>query len=82
MVEYRCYGLDAQDHILQAYEIECSDDAQAESAAQDLLARNPYHRSIEVWQRARRIRKLERDALTDQQRTRRKQRAGRAGASA
>jgi hypothetical protein len=62
MVGYRCYILDAEDHILQAYEIECTDDAHAESAAGDLLARDPYHRSVEVWERTRRIMKLERDA--------------------
>jgi hypothetical protein len=32
MVGYRCYILDAEGRILQAYEIECEDDAQAESA--------------------------------------------------
>jgi hypothetical protein len=62
MVGYRCYILDAEDHILQAYEVECADDAQAATAAGDLLARDPYHRSVEVWQRARRIAKLERES--------------------
>jgi hypothetical protein len=77
MVEYRCYILDAEDHILQAYEIECGDDAQAESAAEDLLAQDPYHRSVEVWERSRRITKLERAAVVDLRRTRRVQRARR-----
>ncbi len=62
MVGYRCYILDAEDHILQAYEVECKDDAHAEATAGDLLARDPYHRSVEVWERTRRIMKLERDA--------------------
>jgi hypothetical protein len=75
-MEYRCYILDAEDHILQAYEIECRDDAQAESAAEDLLVRDPYHRSIEVWERARRITKLERDAVVGRRRTYRMQRQG------
>ena len=39
MVGYRCYILDAEDHILQAYEIECTDDAHADTVAGDLLAR-------------------------------------------
>jgi hypothetical protein len=59
MVGYRCYILDAEDHIVQAYEIDCKDDGQAASAAEDLLTRDSYHRSIEVWQRTRRIMKPE-----------------------
>lgn len=59
MVGYRCYILDAEDHIVQAYEIDCEDDGQAASAAEDLLTRDPYHRSIEVWQCTRRIMKPE-----------------------
>ncbi len=61
MVGYRCYILDAEDHILQACEIECTDDALAETVAGDLLARDPYHRSVEVWDRTRRIMKIERE---------------------
>jgi hypothetical protein len=79
MVEYRCYVLDAEDHILQAFEIECGDDVKAEVAAEDLLARDPYHRSVEVWQRARRIAKLERNAVAGRQRSLRMPRTGRAG---
>jgi hypothetical protein len=60
MVGYRCYVLDSEDHIVQAYEIDCADDPHAVSTAEDLLARDPYHRSAEVWRAARRIRKLER----------------------
>jgi hypothetical protein len=69
MVGYRCYILDAEDHILQACEIECEDDAQAESAAGDLLARDPYHQSVEVWELARRIAKLKRDEAVTRRRT-------------
>jgi len=60
MVGYRCYLLDAEDHILQAHDIECDDDTQAQSAAQHFLTRDPYHRAVEVWERTRRIIKLDR----------------------
>jgi hypothetical protein len=61
MVGYRCYILDAEDHILQAREIECEDDTQAKSAAvEDLLARDHYHQSVEVWELARRVARLKR----------------------
>jgi hypothetical protein len=60
MVGYRCYILDSEDHILQAHDVECADDAQAQSAAQHLLTRDPYNQAIEVWERARRIAKLHR----------------------
>jgi hypothetical protein len=60
MVGYRCYILDAEDHILQAHDVECADDAHAQSAAQHLLTQDPYHQAVEVWERARRITKLAR----------------------
>ena len=43
MVNYRCYILDAEDHILQAHELNCDTDMQAESVAEQLLADDPYH---------------------------------------
>jgi hypothetical protein len=61
MAGYRCYILDAENHIFLAYDVECGDDAHAEQEARDLLAQNPYHRSVEVWQSTRRITKLDRD---------------------
>lgn len=64
MVGYRCYILDAEDHILEAHEIDCANDAQAETAAGDLLTGDPYHRSVEIWERTRRITKLERKAAS------------------
>jgi len=73
MVGYRCYILDAEDHILQAYEVECADDAQAEVAAGDLLTHDPYHRSVEIWERTRRIMKLERTSAIGLRHTRRAQ---------
>jgi hypothetical protein len=63
MAEYRCYILDADDHILQAYELDCPDDLRAESAAEDILERDPYYQSVELWASARRIRKFERTTL-------------------
>ena len=78
MVGYRCYVLDADDHILQAHELDCTDDAQAESAAEGILAQDPYHRSVEVWKAARRLMKLERDAALALRASRRLQRTRRA----
>lgn len=64
MVNYRCYILDAEDHILQAHELNCDTDMQAESAAEQLLADDPYYRSAEVWRAVRRVKKLDRNATT------------------
>jgi hypothetical protein len=61
MVGYRCYILDAGDHILQAHDLDCETDAQAAWAAQSLLSQDPYHRGVEVWMAARRVLKLDRD---------------------
>jgi hypothetical protein len=60
MVGYRCYILDAEDHIVQAHDVECDTDAQVESAAEDLLGQDPYHSAVEIWRAAHRIGKLER----------------------
>ena len=62
MVGYRCYILDADDHIVQAHDVDCETDAQAESTAEGLLGRDPYHGSAEVWNSTRRVTKLQRDA--------------------
>jgi hypothetical protein len=48
MTGYRCYLLDAEDHILQAHEFECDDDASAAAIAQDYLELDPYHHAAEV----------------------------------
>jgi hypothetical protein len=61
MVGYRFYILDAEDHIVQAFEIECANDAKARLAARQLLAGDPYHRAVEVWERTRRLMKIVRD---------------------
>jgi hypothetical protein len=62
MVGYRCYILDAEDHILQGYDLDCQTDEQAEAGAERLLARDPYYRSAEVWKATRRVARLERPA--------------------
>jgi hypothetical protein len=71
MVGYRCYILDADDHIVQAHDLECETDAQAVSTAESLLARDPYHGSVEVWNATRRVMKLERSAAQRLLQTRR-----------
>ena len=63
MVGYRCYILDAADHILQAHDLDCGTDAEATSVAEGLLAQDPYHRAVEVWRAPRRVVKLDRDAV-------------------
>ena len=62
MVGYRCYILDADDHIVQAHDLDCETDVQAGSTAEGLLAHDPYHGSVEVWNATRRVMKLERAA--------------------
>jgi hypothetical protein len=61
MAGYRFYILDAEDHIVQAFEIECANDAKARLAARQLLAGDPYHRAVEVWERTRRLMKIVQD---------------------
>ena len=63
MVGYRCYILDADDHIVQAHDLDCETDAQAASTAGDLLAHDPYHRAVEVWRATRRVATLEREGI-------------------
>ena len=62
MVGYRCYILDAEDHIVQAHDLDCETDAQAEAAAEQLLSKDPYHRAAEVWRSTRRVVQLDREA--------------------
>ena len=62
MVGYRCYVLDAADHIVQAHNLDCDNDAQAQAEAANFLTQDPYHRSIEIWRATRRIARLERQA--------------------
>lgn len=57
---YRCYILDAEDHILQGHDLDCETDAQAIATAECLLAQDPYYRCAEVWKATRRIMRLER----------------------
>jgi hypothetical protein len=60
MAGYRCYILDAADHIVQAHDLDCESDAHAEATAEDMLVLDPYHRSVEVWHAARPVVKVER----------------------
>jgi hypothetical protein len=62
MVGYRCYILDADDHIVQAHDLDCATDSQAALTAEHLLSLDPYHGAVEVWAATRRVVKLERDA--------------------
>lgn len=62
MIGYRCYVLDAEDHILQAHDLDCENDAHAATVAETLLSQDPYYRFAEVWKATRRIAKLERHA--------------------
>jgi hypothetical protein len=64
MTGYRCYILDGDDHIVQAHDVNCDTDAQAEATAAHLLARDPYHLSAEIWCATRRVTKLERNAAS------------------
>jgi hypothetical protein len=60
MAGYRCYVLDAEDHILQAHDLDCESDAQATTLAESLLDQDPYYRAAELWRSTRRVTKLER----------------------
>ena len=60
MIGYRCYVLDAEDHILQAHDLDCETDEHAAALAETLLQQDPYYRFAEVWKSTRRIAKLER----------------------
>jgi hypothetical protein len=61
MIAYRCYVLDAEDHILQAHDLDCENDEHAAALADVLLHQDPYYRFAEVWKSTRRVAKLERD---------------------
>jgi hypothetical protein len=71
MVGYRCYIIDAEDHIVQAHDLDCGTDAEAASTAEDFLAQDPYHRAVEVWTATRRVAKLDRDPVRHRRPTRR-----------
>ena len=62
MIAYRCYVLDAEDHILQAHDLDCENDEHAAMLAEALLHQDPYYRFAEVWKATRRVAKLERRA--------------------
>jgi hypothetical protein len=52
---FRCYFLDAQDHISAREDIEADTLAAAIDRALAMLKSRPHHRSIEIWQGARRV---------------------------
>jgi hypothetical protein len=60
MIGYRCYVLDAEDHILQAHDLDCESDEHAAALAETLLHQDPYYCFAEVWKATRRVAKLER----------------------
>jgi hypothetical protein len=62
MAGYRCYVLDAEDHILQGYDLDCASDEHAATVAESFLDQDPYYHAAEVWRSTRRIAKLERHA--------------------
>jgi hypothetical protein len=62
MVGYRCYVLDAENHIVQAHNLDCDSDMQAQTEAENFLSLDPYHSYVEVWRASRRVAKLERQA--------------------
>ena len=41
MAGYRCYILDAGDHIVQAHDLDCESDAQAEATAENMWRGTP-----------------------------------------
>ncbi len=55
MIAYRCYVLDAEDHILQAHDLDCENDEHAAALAEALLHQDPYYRFAEVWKSTRRV---------------------------
>ena len=52
---FRCYFLDNQDHISTYENIEADTLARATEQALAMLKSRPHHRSIEIWQGARRV---------------------------
>jgi len=49
MVGCRCYLLDAEDHIVQAHNLDCDGDVQAQMEAENFLTLDPYYSYVEVW---------------------------------
>jgi len=62
VVGYRCYVLDTEDHIVQAHNLDCDSDMQAQTEAESFLTQDPYHSYVEVWRASRRVAKLARQA--------------------
>jgi hypothetical protein len=58
MHAYRCYLLDASNHIASVELIRCPDDDAAKLRAHDILAEQPQVSAVEVWQRARQVNRV------------------------
>ena len=52
---FRCYFLDDQEHITVSENIEADTLVEATDRAHAMLRGRPHHRSIEIWQGARRL---------------------------
>ena len=59
MPSYRCYYLDSADHVAATHLIECATDSQARARADILLPACGYP-GIEVWDRGRRVYRVQR----------------------
>jgi hypothetical protein len=55
MPSYRCYFLDQQAHIQAAENIDADALSEAIDKALAMLKQRPHHRSIEIWEGARRL---------------------------
>jgi hypothetical protein len=55
MHTYRCYLLDATDHIASVKLIECPDDDAAKLIAHNILAAEPEFSAVELWDLARQV---------------------------
>jgi hypothetical protein len=55
MPDFRCYFLDADERIRAAQDIEADAASAAVARVLEMLKERPHHRSVEVWQGARRV---------------------------
>jgi hypothetical protein len=55
MLVYRCYFLDAEDHIKAAEEIEAVSNSEVIDRALAMLKDRPQHQGIEIWEGTRRL---------------------------
>lgn len=55
MRSYRCYFLDEEAHIQAAENVDADVLSEAVDKALTMLKQRPHHRSVEVWECARRL---------------------------